>query len=210
MRLRAGSFAMLAMPTVPLIAPLCRSHRGSRSSVFRQTTADPCCKTAPIYRQLGIGGPRGSSMRADNTTMSGGEPPASHSPSASLVIWKNVLLAHVHSGQPNLTNRQMTVLMVVYATDHPHKVGCLAARLSLSGPVVSRALNTLQALGLIARKPDRLDGRSSIIKRTVTGTDFLDRFKNKIAESRQVEKPLDCLSTAHHAVIAHRKCARGL
>ena len=124
------------------------------------------------------------SIRVDDTIVSFGGPLASHElPTSNLVFWKNVLLAHVHSGQPDLTNRQMTILMVLYASDHPHTVVSLAAHLSLSGPVVSRALNALQGLGLIGRSPSPCDRRSSIIKRTAAGTMFLDRFKNIIAES---------------------------
>lgn len=127
-------------------------------------------------------------MCVDDTTVSGGGGTLAHDrlPTSNLIFWKNVLLAHVHSGQPNLTNRQMTILMVIYASDHPHTVGWLASHLSLSGPVVSRALNALQALGLIGRMPDPFDRRSSILKRTAAGTAFLDRLRNTIVESRHV------------------------
>ena len=55
----------------------------------------------------------------------------------------------VRSGEPDLTNRQMALLMLVYLTPGPHTVRGLAKVLGVSKPVVTRALNTLGALGYL-------------------------------------------------------------
>ncbi len=99
-----------------------------------------------------------------------------------LLFWKEVLLAHVCSGQPNLTNRQMTVLMVIYASNGTYTVGGLAAKLTISSPVVSRSLNMLETLGYLKRSRDPTDARSSVIHRTALGAAFLNSFEGVIAK----------------------------
>ncbi|MEO6247549.1 MAG: MarR family transcriptional regulator, partial [Sphingomicrobium sp.] len=61
------------------------------------------------------------------------------------------LIGYVRSGDPDLTNRQMALLMLVYLTPGPHTVRGLARILGVSKPVVTRALNTLGTLGYLRR-----------------------------------------------------------
>jgi len=70
---------------------------------------------------------------------------------ASLSGWMRALIGYVRSGEPDLTNRQMALLMLVYLTPGPHTVRGLAQTLSVSKPVVTRALNTLGGLGYRTR-----------------------------------------------------------
>src|SRR4028118_2218954 len=91
---------------------------------------------------------------------------------ASLSGWMKALIAYVRSGEPDLTNRQMALLMLVYLTDGPHTVRGLAARLKVSKPVVTRALNTLGALGYLRRQKDESDLRNIFVERTQTGHAF--------------------------------------
>ena len=93
-----------------------------------------------------------------------------------LTDWMNTLLDYVRSGHPDLTNRQMALLMVVYETPGPHTVRGLARDLSVSKPVVTRALNRLGALGYLARQRDDQDRRNVFVARTKAGTDFLGEF----------------------------------
>ena len=44
----------------------------------------------------------------------------------SLAGWMKALIAYVRSGEPDLTNRQMALLMLVYLTPGPHTVRGLA------------------------------------------------------------------------------------
>src|SRR5688572_25328116 len=44
----------------------------------------------------------------------------------SLTGWMKALIAYVRSGEPDLTNRQMALLMLVYLTPGPHTVRGLA------------------------------------------------------------------------------------
>ena len=50
----------------------------------------------------------------------------------SLTGWMKALIAYVRSGEPDLTNRQMALLMMVYLTPGPHTVRGLARVLGVS------------------------------------------------------------------------------
>jgi DNA-binding MarR family transcriptional regulator len=94
--------------------------------------------------------------------------------------WMETLLGYVRSGQPDLTNRQMALLLVVYLDSGPHTVRAIAARLSVSKPVVTRALNTLGALGYLRRQKDDSDLRNIFVERTPRGQAFLEDFAELI------------------------------
>ena len=95
----------------------------------------------------------------------------------SLTGWMRALIGYVRSGEPDLTNRQMALLMLVYLTPGPHTVRGLAATLGVSKPVVTRALNTLGTLGYLRRERDQDDRRNVFVVRTNDGTRFLEGFK---------------------------------
>lgn len=95
----------------------------------------------------------------------------------SLSGWMQTLIDYVRSGAPDLTNRQMALLMLVYLTPGPHTVRGLARILGVSKPVVTRALNTLGALGYLRRERDQDDRRNVFVVHTTDGTNFLEGFK---------------------------------
>lgn len=97
-------------------------------------------------------------------------------PRSIITDWMNTLLDYVRSGQPDLTNRQMALLMVVYKTQGPHTVRGLARDLNVSKPVITRALNKLGALGYLARQRDEHDRRNIFVATTQAGADFLGEF----------------------------------
>jgi DNA-binding MarR family transcriptional regulator len=90
--------------------------------------------------------------------------------------WMQTLVGYVRSGQPDLTNRQMALLLLVYLTPGPHTVRGLAQSLGVSKPVVTRALNTLGALGYLRRERDDADRRNIFIAATDVGHEFLEGF----------------------------------
>jgi len=99
----------------------------------------------------------------------------------ALSHWKDALVGYVRSGAPDLTNRQMALLMIVYLSPGPHTVRGLARSLGVSKPVVTRALNTLGALGYLRRERDQDDRRNVFVVRTSNGAEFLDVFKQNLA-----------------------------
>lgn len=99
-----------------------------------------------------------------------------------LGTWMNALVDYVRSGEPDLTNRQMALLLVVYLKPGPHTVRGLARILNVSKPVVTRALNRLGALGYLRRQRDDSDKRNIFVARTSEGAGFLEEFGQFIGE----------------------------
>ena len=95
----------------------------------------------------------------------------------ALTGWMRALIGYVRSGEPDLTNRQMALLMLVYLTPGPHTVRGLARVLGVSKPVVTRALNTLGSLSYLRRERDQDDRRNVFVVRTSNGAEFLEGFK---------------------------------
>ena len=103
----------------------------------------------------------------------------------SLRSWMQTLISYVRSGQPDLTNRQMALMLLVYLTPGPHTVRGLATILGVSKPVITRALNTLGALGYLRRVRDESDRRNVFVAKTNTGQDFLEGFERNLEQTSQ-------------------------
>lgn len=104
----------------------------------------------------------------------------------ALKLWQEVSLALVLDNKPDLTTRQMTILLTVYLEPPPHTVRGLAAKLGVTKPVITRALDTMGRMELLKRKRDERDRRNVIIQRTVEGALFLEQFADLV--SVQAEK----------------------
>lgn len=94
----------------------------------------------------------------------------------ALGLWRTALVASVRQDGPDLSARQMAIMLQVYLTDPPHTVRGLAATLSISKPAVTRALDRLSVLGFLKRKRDADDRRNVLVQRTVKGSVFLSDF----------------------------------
>jgi DNA-binding MarR family transcriptional regulator len=99
--------------------------------------------------------------------------------------WMTTLIDYVRSGHPDLTNRQMAIMLLVTLDKNPHTVRGLARTLDVSKPVVTRALNRLGALGYLRRERDENDRRNIFVVPTDEGADFLDAFGRLIAGRSQ-------------------------
>jgi DNA-binding MarR family transcriptional regulator len=108
-------------------------------------------------------------------------------PHKPLFSWMDTLVDYVRSGEPDLTNRQMALLMVVYLRPGPHTVRGLARCLNVSKPVVTRALNRLGALGYLRRQRDDSDKRNIFVAPTSEGAEFLEEFGHFIGD--EAEQP---------------------
>jgi len=107
----------------------------------------------------------------------------------SLKSWMQTLIRYVRSGQPDLTNRQMALMLLVYLTPGPHTVRGLANILGVSKPVITRALNTLGSLGYLRRVRDEADRRNVFVAKTSTGQDFLESFERNLEQDGAPRKP---------------------
>ena len=94
----------------------------------------------------------------------------------ALDLWRGAIVESVRREAPDLSARQMALLLTVYLTPQPHTVRGLAASLNVSKPAITRALDRLTELGMIKRKIDETDRRSVLVQRTVKGSVFLREF----------------------------------
>ena len=102
-----------------------------------------------------------------------------------LGLWHNVHLALVRDDEPDLSARQVTILLTVYLEAPPHTVRELARRLGVSKPVITRALDPMGKLGLVSRRRDEKDRRNVLIQRTVEGALFVERLADTISVRAQ-------------------------
>lgn len=83
------------------------------------------------------------------------------------------LTAYIRSGEPDLTNRQMALLMTVCTVPGPHRIKTLAQRLGVRKPIITRALTTLSMLGLAQRRRCDCDRRDVYAEPTERGRNML-------------------------------------
>lgn len=101
-------------------------------------------------------------------------------PIQALTLWQKVCLAEVCDEMPDLNERQLAILLTVYLDPPPHTVRGLAERLKVTKPVITRALDTMGALKLLSRHRDERDRRNVLVRRTVEGALFVERFGDVI------------------------------
>lgn len=104
------------------------------------------------------------------------------SPTQSLQLWHDVSLAQVRDDAPDLSLRQMTILLAIYLEPPPHTVRGLAQKLGVTKPVITRALDSMGQLKLVSRKRDPADRRNVLVQRTVEGVLYLEKLSDVIAQ----------------------------
>ena len=104
----------------------------------------------------------------------------------ALEIWRRTLVDSVRGESPDLSARQMAVLLTVYITPPPHTVRGLATLLGVSKPAITRALDRLSELGYARRKIDAADRRNVLVQRTVKGSVFLSDFGDLVVKAARV------------------------
>jgi DNA-binding MarR family transcriptional regulator len=103
-------------------------------------------------------------------------------PGQALKLWHDVMLDLVRDGETDLTARQTTILLTIYLEPPPHTVRALAAKLAVTKPAITRALDTMGKMGLVDRKRDETDLRNVIILRTVTGALYVERMGDMVIQ----------------------------
>ena len=108
-------------------------------------------------------------------------------PLEALKLWHDVELDLVRDNRPDLSLRQIVILLTVYLEPPPHTVRGLAKKLDISKPAITRALDTMGRLDLLKRKRDESDKRNVLIQRTVTGSVYLtDLADSVISRAREI------------------------
>jgi DNA-binding MarR family transcriptional regulator len=106
-------------------------------------------------------------------------------PAQALTLWHDVSLAMVQDGDPDLSVRQMSILLTIYLEAPPHTVRDLARKLKVTKPVITRALDTMGRLDLVSRRRDEKDRRNVLVQRTVKGALYLERLADTIGKFSQ-------------------------
>lgn len=101
----------------------------------------------------------------------------------ALMLWHKAMLAQVRDEDVDLTTRQMAILLTIYLDPPPHTVRGLAQHLGVSKPVITRALDTMGIMGLVARRRDDRDRRNVLVQRTVEGAEYLQRLGDLVADN---------------------------
>ncbi|MFQ5974590.1 MAG: MarR family transcriptional regulator, partial [Alphaproteobacteria bacterium] len=68
-------------------------------------------------------------------------------PMQSLEFWRRSIAELVRREGPDLSARQMAVLLTVYLTPPPHTVRGLSKNLNVSKPAITRAIDRLERMG---------------------------------------------------------------
>ena len=110
-------------------------------------------------------------------------------PSQALKLLQDFAFALVTDGEPDLSARQLSILLTIYLQPPPHTVRGLAARLKVTKPVITRALDTMGKLELVARRRDEADRRNVVIQRTPKGALAVERLGDVlIAKARELPR----------------------
>ena len=86
---------------------------------------------------------------------------------------------------PDLTIRQLNLLLAVYLKPGPHTVRSLSSHLGIAKPAITRSIDKLQDLGFVKRKPDPEDRRSVFVQRTINGSVYLADMGEKFSVSAE-------------------------
>lgn len=87
--------------------------------------------------------------------------------------FSETILNLVRNGDDDITLRQMSVLLLVYSREEPYTPREVAANLGVAKPVISRAMDKMQELGVLRRMADPRDGRSVLLGRTTFGEEYM-------------------------------------
>jgi DNA-binding MarR family transcriptional regulator len=110
-------------------------------------------------------------------------------PEAALGVLHRLNLDLVVNREVDLSVRQLAILLTIYLDQPPHTVRGLAHRLGVTKPVITRALDSMGELDLVARRRDPSDRRNVIIQRTVKGTLYLQRLGDLLVEKLREQMP---------------------
>ena len=103
-----------------------------------------------------------------------------------LHVLKETIVSLVSADDTDLSARQLGVLMTVYLEmpDGGHTVRGLAAKLKVSKPAITRALDRLSEFDFVRRKKDPTDARSVLVEKTAPGSAYI-RNLGKVMNAAQ-------------------------
>jgi DNA-binding MarR family transcriptional regulator len=111
-------------------------------------------------------------------------------PFQALGLIHDVMLDMVRGEDEDLSSRQLAILLTIYLEPPPHTVRGLAARLNVTKPVITRALDTMGKAGLVSRRRDETDLRNVVIQRTVEGALYVERLSDRMVARARALSPV--------------------
>ena len=105
-----------------------------------------------------------------------------------VTLLRDTIVSLVRRDAPDLTSRQLGVLLVCSLSDESQTVRGLAEKLKIPKPSISRALDRLTELGLARRRPDPLDQRSIFVQVTAKGLTLVRSLGATMNKSNQETK----------------------
>lgn len=102
---------------------------------------------------------------------------------ALIGMLRTTIVELVRRDGPDLSARQLGVFLVCYLETEAQTVRGLAAKLGVSKPAITRALDRLTEFELVKRKTDPLDRRSVLVQRTPAGMAFLREVRSMLRDA---------------------------
>ncbi|MGY2874225.1 DNA-binding MarR family transcriptional regulator [Marmoricola sp. URHA0025 HA25] len=90
--------------------------------------------------------------------------------------------------------------LATLVADGPQRAGALAAAEGVTAPAMTRILNSLEEQGYVVRRPDRVDGRASVVAATPAGLALVTTGRS--ARMRALQDRLDALPDEQRARLA--------
>jgi len=117
-------------------------------------------------------------------------------------LLRGTIAALVRRDEPDLSARQLAVMLTCYLEDEAQTVRGLAAELHVSKPAITRALDRLTEFELVRRKVDPLDRRSVLVQRTSKGNAFMRDLSKTVHDlAASFDKPASAAAMRRETVM---------
>lgn len=116
-------------------------------------------------------------------------------PDRLLAILQSTICASVRADAPDLSARQLAILLIIGLEPEMHTVRGLAARLNISKPAISRSLDRLCVLELADRAEDLRDRRSVLVVPTDAGVEHISALRTLMGEAASLGRRV---TSRHH------------
>lgn len=100
----------------------------------------------------------------------------------ALQLWYKANLSTVRDDYPDLSARQLVILLAISTDKGPHTVRGLASLLSITKPAICRALDSLSRYKMAQRVVDQKDRRNVFIMPTERGINYLAELSETIMQ----------------------------
>ena len=122
-------------------------------------------------------------------------------------VLRDTVVALVRQDGPDLSARQFGVFLTCYLDSEAQTVRGLAAKLNVSKPAITRALDRLSEFDLVRRKTDPLDRRSVLVQRTATGMAFMREMRTILRDAASTMRITAEASTGRQRATSEARAA---